>query len=382
MAVVFGAGGDAVRLIYYENQLKNEFFIDNDPEKTGGQFYGFDVVKPEAIVGMELDAVLLSSRRYASEMKEQLIRLGIDESRIVSAWELELFGEEADVTEPDSACFLASQIRTKEEYDQFRGNSAWSQIETVLEEMVLQSPRKRISYPGRCQVCRKRVNLLIDNQYSESPRKVNFRERMVCPFCGLNNRQREIARLVTDRVPGDARVYITEQVTPMYQYLSRQFVHLTGSEYMGPDIPGGKICEGGVIHEDLTALSFADETIDCVISNDVFEHVSDIDRALEEIYRVLKAGGMLYATFPMNFHQEQTVKRAEMVDGTILHRQEPAYHGNPVSEEGSLVFYDYGMDFFSRIRKAGFSDGYFVPFYSIPYGNIGNRSLFIFIATK
>ena len=100
------------------------------------------MVKPEAIVGMELDAVLLSSRRYASEMKEQLIRLGIDESRIVSAWELELFGEEADETEPDSACFLDSQIRTKEEYDQFRGNSAWSQIETVLEEMVLQSPRK------------------------------------------------------------------------------------------------------------------------------------------------------------------------------------------------------------------------------------------------
>ncbi len=33
MAVVFGAGGDAVRLIYYENQLKIEFFIDNDPEK-------------------------------------------------------------------------------------------------------------------------------------------------------------------------------------------------------------------------------------------------------------------------------------------------------------------------------------------------------------
>ena len=43
MAVVFGAGGDAVRLIYYENQLKIEFFIDNDPEKTGGQFYGFEI---------------------------------------------------------------------------------------------------------------------------------------------------------------------------------------------------------------------------------------------------------------------------------------------------------------------------------------------------
>ncbi len=340
------------------------------------------MVRPEAIVGTEPYMVLLSSRRYASEMREQLLRLGIDESRIVSAWELELFREETDETEPDRVCFFDSQIRTKEEYDQFRDNPAWSQIETVLEDMVLQSPRKRISYPGRCQVCRRKANLLIDNQYSESPSKVNFRERMVCPFCGLNNRQREIARLVADRVPEDARVYVTEQVTPMYQYLSRQFPNLTGSEYMGPDIPGGKVCEGGVIHEDLTALSFADETIDCVISNDVFEHVADIDRALTEIYRVLKTDGMVYATFPMNFHQEHTVKRAELADGTIRYKQEPVYHGNPVSEEGSLVFYDYGMDFLSLVKKAGFSDGYFVPFYSIPYGNIGNRSLFIFIARK
>ena len=365
MAVVFGAGGDAVRLIYYENQLKIEFFIDNDPEKTGGQFYGFDVVRPEAIVGTEPDMVLLSSRRYASEMREQLLRLGIDESRIVSAWELELFREETDETEPDSVCFFDSQIRTKEEYDQFRDNPAWSQIETVLEDMVLQSPRKRISYPGRCQVCRRKANLLIDNQYSESPSKVNFRERMVCPFCGLNNRQREIARLVADRVPEDARVYVTEQVTPMYQYLSRWFPNLTGSEYMGPDIPGGKVCEGGVIHEDLTALSFADETIDCVISNDVFEHVADIDRALTEIYRVLRTDGMLYATFPMNFHQEHTVKRAELADGTIHYKQKPVYHGNPVSEEGSLVFYDYGMDFLSLVKKRDFLTGIlflFIPF--------------------
>lgn len=381
MAVIFGAGYDGLRLLCDQNPYQIEFFIDNDAEKIGTCFYGFAVASPESIVGTELDAVILSSHKYGPEMKMQLLELGIDPDKIIPGWDLCLDGQKEEESKDREIC-SDRQIRTREDYDLLDSDSVRTGIEKVLEDMVLQSPEKRIFYPGRCQVCRRKANLLIDNQYSESPSKVNFRERMVCPFCGLNNRQREIARLVADRVPEDARVYVTEQVTSMYQYLSRQFPNLTGSEYMGPDIPGGKVCEGGVIHEDLTALSFADETIDCVISNDVFEHVADIDRALTEIYRVLRTDGMLYATFPMNFHQEHTVKRAELADGTIHYKQKPVYHGNPVSEEGSLVFYDYGMDFLSLVKKAGFSDGYFVPFYSIPYGNIGNRSLFIFIARK
>lgn len=44
-------------------------------------------------------------------------------------------------------------------------------------------------------------------------------------------------------------------------------------------------------------MPFAEESFDVVVSAAVFEHIHDIGEALREIERVLKPGGLLYATF-------------------------------------------------------------------------------------
>lgn len=44
---------------------------------------------------------------------------------------------------------------------------------------------------------------------------------------------------------------------------------------------------------------FPSDYFDLVVSNQVFEHVENLDSALEEIARVLKPGGTLYALFPV-----------------------------------------------------------------------------------
>lgn len=49
---------------------------------------------------------------------------------------------------------------------------------------------------------------------------------------------------------------------------------------------------------DGQALPFEDNSFDAVTSNQVFEHVPDLDLALREISRVLKPSGNLYFTFP------------------------------------------------------------------------------------
>jgi SAM-dependent methyltransferase len=49
---------------------------------------------------------------------------------------------------------------------------------------------------------------------------------------------------------------------------------------------------------DALALPFPDNTFDRVIASEVLEHVSDDQRSLEEIFRVLKPGGTLAATVP------------------------------------------------------------------------------------
>ena len=46
------------------------------------------------------------------------------------------------------------------------------------------------------------------------------------------------------------------------------------------------------------ALPFADETFDCVIISEVLEHLHEDGRALREMTRVLKAGGVLAASVP------------------------------------------------------------------------------------
>lgn len=382
MAVIFGAGYEASNLIQHEDELGIEYFIDNNKDKIGEDFFGYNIKEPQYILNKEYDLVILSSVKYADEMREQLLGMGVDKKKIINIKELKFFENKEEYTESDSP-LMDIKIRNHRDFDELHFPDCLNEMEKVFSKMVIRSARKRISYPGKCQVCKKNVGLLIDNQYSGDWLKVNLRERLVCPICNLNNRQRVMIRLVLDEIPTDSNIYVTEQVTPVYQCLKKYYSNLIGSEYMGGGIIGGTINKRGIRHEDLLKLSFQTEEMDCIVSNDVLEHVADVEQALSEIYRVLKKEGIFYATFPMNFDLKATVKRAEMTEeGSIKHLLKPVYHGNPVSEDGSLVFYDYGMDIMELVKKAGFSDAYFIPFYSVPYGNIGVKSLFIFKARK
>jgi ubiquinone/menaquinone biosynthesis C-methylase UbiE len=49
-------------------------------------------------------------------------------------------------------------------------------------------------------------------------------------------------------------------------------------------------------------LPFRSETFDAICSYDVFEHVADLKLCLEECYRVLRPGGVLYGVFPPFHH--------------------------------------------------------------------------------
>ena len=55
---------------------------------------------------------------------------------------------------------------------------------------------------------------------------------------------------------------------------------------------------------DCTNLPFADNTIDCVISNAVLEHVTEPELFIQEAYRVLKPGGIIITGVPFmqGFH--------------------------------------------------------------------------------
>ena len=45
-------------------------------------------------------------------------------------------------------------------------------------------------------------------------------------------------------------------------------------------------------------IPFGDSWFECIVNNQVFEHVGDMDAVLSEIYRTLKPGGYLLSLFP------------------------------------------------------------------------------------
>lgn len=213
----------------------------------------------------------------------------------------------------------------------------------------------------------------------------NYRETMVCP-CGLNTRQRavlgELADFVRGRTPHRLRIYAPEAITPLALKLRGNYARFTGSEYT-PD-PARRDDLFPIPFQDLSALTFPDGRFDAVVVNDVFEHVPDLPTVLLEIARVLRPGGVLISTFPFAYTRKDTVVRARIEDGRVVHLSEPEYHGDPMNPEGALVFQIPGWDLLEEARQAGFADAKIRFLSSRRFGFTARKiaGLFVFCAFK
>ena len=281
---------------------------------------------------------------------------------------------------PDLPVFA---MRNRGEFEAARGQTP----DRIAYEEFLQRGYAHVEeyrFPAFCHACGQPSGLLADRQYGWD-REVNFRERLQCPRCQLNTRQRFMAHLVIEEVRVRAprpRVYLHEQVTPFYEWASRSLsAEVVGSEYLGPDVAGGAVING-VRHEDALALSFPDGAFDVIVSQDVFEHVPSIESAIDETARVLAPQGRFLLSVPFDPGADATVQRARLVDGEVEHLLEPAVHGNPLSPEGSLVFYDHGWDLLDRLRHSGFADVSVLGVWSTLYGYLGGGMVIVISATR
>lgn len=235
---------------------------------------------------------------------------------------------------------------------------------------------------GYCVPCNKKVPFLVDmqsgGQIINHKRAPNWRERLVCSHCQMNNRQRLIATLIKQHLDNGKgkQVYFMKQVTPIYQWAIKSFPqhNIIGSEYLGYEYAGGAVVKG-IRHEDVENLSFADDQLDLIISNDVFEHVLNLDKAFSECARVLKAGGVMLATIPFHSENDASVVRAKLSNGQLEHFLPQAYHGNPVSADGSLVFTDFGWDLLVTMKEADFSDVAVDVYAKAEFGHLGGGQI-------
>jgi SAM-dependent methyltransferase len=167
-----------------------------------------------------------------------------------------------------------------------------------------------------------------------------------------------------------------EQVTSVYNWAIATFKNhaIVGSEYLGHEYDGGTIIKD-IRHEDVENLSFPDEALDLIVSNDVFEHVPNPAKAFSECARVLKSGGVMLTTIPFYIKNDKSITRAKKIDKLLEHVLPPSYHGNPVSANGSLVFTDFGWDVLKEMQAAGFSDVSVEIYASVELCHLGGGQL-------
>ena len=135
----------------------------------------------------------------------------------------------------------------------------------------------------------------------------------------------------------------------------------------------------GVRHEDVERLSFSDNHFDLIISADVFEHIPSPQKGLSECARVLKTGGHMLLTIPFYLNREQSICRARIENGDLVFLLPEEYHGNPMSEKGSLVFTDFGWDFLTCAKENGFSESCMEIYHSVEFGHLWPQMIFRFI---
>ena len=99
------------------------------------------------------------------------------------------------------------------------------------------------------------------------------------------------------------------------------------------------------VKADICNLPFDDNSYDIIFCNHVLEHIPDDTKAMQELFRVLKPGGMAILQIPQDLKRETT-----FADDSITDQKERAE-----------IFgqYDhvriYGRDYFDKLRYIGFT---------------------------
>ncbi len=187
------------------------------------------------------------------------------------------------------------------------------------------------------------------------------REGHVCRNCEMSMRVRSIAWTIRALNLNFAEIDVLHinQINNLSPLLSdARSLCETG---FNPQVePGADL--GGLLNQDLCNLTFPDQTYDLVIHSETLEHVSDYRRALAEVTRVLKPGGLQIYTVPL-LHNRRTAQRVRYRgDGTVEHRRPPSFHG---LEAEDLVVWEFGGSFI-RERSGSIHRIFYDDFFSNP----------------
>ena len=98
------------------------------------------------------------------------------------------------------------------------------------------------------------------------------------------------------------------------------------------------------VKADICNLPFEDNSFDFILCNHVLEHIPDDKKAMQELYRILKPGGIGIFQIPQDLNREFTFEDNSIVDKAERARIFGQYDHVRV----------YGRDYFDKLRAIGF----------------------------
>lgn len=161
-----------------------------------------------------------------------------------------------------------------------------------------------------CPCCDKHFRQFRDNRYYDDPGRFNpsmfskARQDVICDFCRSAPRHRIIAWWAEQNIDllRSSKVLLFAPELSMMLWFKRHGIHVVTADLFDKKAD---------IKLDLTAISLPDESEDIVFCNHVLEHVPDPSQALSELHRIIRKGGSLIISFPIDFKLDGMIENAD-----------------------------------------------------------------------
>ncbi len=162
--------------------------------------------------------------------------------------------------------------------------------------------------------------------------KMTFRNDAQCPICGSLERHRLAFLLLRPKIPGGQKVLHVAPEPLMIPWLVS-----VSSDYVN-----GDLFHPAMMRLDLTDIALPDDSKTLVWCSHVLEHILDDGKALSELFRIIKPGGLLVLQVPIR--GKVTYEDRFVVDESDRMKQ--------FLQEDHVRL--YGLDLEQRVQASGF----------------------------
>ena len=165
-------------------------------------------------------------------------------------------------------------------------------------------------------------------------------ENFSCPRCRSHDRERHLL-MYFDRMAIWNRMRASNVLHfAPERNLARSIKNCAPALYIKADLYPAA---GDIQREDITKLSFPDNTFDVLIANHILEHVGDDGAAMREIFRVLSPGGLAILQTPYSAKLDTTYEDKAINDD--------AGRLQAFGQEDHVRL--YGLDLFIKLENNG-----------------------------